>query len=174
MKNWKVSLITVFCFLAIGSLALFSSCEQDPCMELSCKNGGVCSDGYCNCPVGFEGAECEIPASDRFVGTFVGNVRCKTTHGTPPQFIDTARFTLLEEPNRVRLDVGLGNTSLSFEGEARTPEAHFETVIDNEVTVHAYVTVDADLIYIYVESSDESIEYRQICRFQGKKIIEEN
>lgn len=171
MKNWKVSLITILCFFAVSSLVLFSSCEQDPCLELDCKNGGTCSDGYCKCPIGFEGAECEVPASERFVGTYAGVVKCKTNRGDVPSFTDTAVITLLESPNQVKLDVGLGNTSVSFIGEATTPETKFTTLIEGNITVHAYVTVDADLIYIYLESSDENINYRQTCRFQGKKII---
>lgn len=170
MKNWKVSLITILCFFAVSSLVLFSSCEQDPCLELDCKNGGTCSDGYCQCPVGFEGAECETPASERFVGSFAGSVRCQTSQGTLPSFEDSATITLMESPNKIKLDVGLGNTSVSFVGEATTPETRFTTVIDGNVTVHAYVTVDADLIYIYLESSNEDINYRQICRFQGRRL----
>lgn len=170
MKNWKISLITILCFFAVSSMILLSSCEQDPCMELDCKNGGVCSDGYCECPVGYEGAECEIPSSERFIGTYVGSVKCQTSQGALPSFTDTVSIALIEAPNTVKLSAAFGNTSVEFIGEALTPEARFTTVIDNEVTVHAYVTVDGDLLYIYLESSDQSIEYRQICKFQGLRI----
>lgn len=172
MKNWKVSLITILSFFAISSMVLFSSCEQDPCTELNCINGGNCTDGYCNCPAGFEGTECDIPAADRFLGEYYGTVKCSTSQGGIPAYGDTARVTLVEGPNRVRLDIGLGNTYISFEGEARTPETKFVTHLDNDVTVHAYMTVDNELIHIYLESSDESIEYRQVCRFVGRRIAE--
>lgn len=170
MKNWKISLITILCFFAVSSMIVFSSCEQDPCMELDCKNDGVCSDGYCQCPVGFEGAECEIASSERFVGTFTGTVKCQTSQGSLPTFMDTVTISLIEAPNKVKLNAAFGNTNIQFVGDAATPEARFSTVIDNDVTVHAYVTVDGDLLYIYLESSDESIEYRQICKFQGIRI----
>lgn len=38
-----------------------TSCnEQDPCItnNVTCLNGGTCTDGTCNCPAGYTGADC--------------------------------------------------------------------------------------------------------------------
>lgn len=32
----------------------------DPCEEIICQNQGVCNDGICECPFGYEGDLCEI------------------------------------------------------------------------------------------------------------------
>lgn len=45
--------------LLVGLLSL-PSCEDDPCDNQNCLNGGVCISGQCECPSGFSGLNCEI------------------------------------------------------------------------------------------------------------------
>lgn len=167
MKTWKLSLITIFSFFALATAITITSCEKDPCADLDCKNGGSCSSGYCQCPVGFEGAECETTAASRFVGIYAGATRC----GQNPNEGDTVTIELLSEPNQVQLKMGTGNTSLlGFSGTAETPEMHFVTHVDPFVEIHAYITVDGDLLYVYLETIDKQLDKRQICRFSGIRI----
>ncbi len=51
----KPALLVPF-FILLFSVGL-SSCGKK-CTEGSCKNGGVCVDGECQCPPGFTGADC--------------------------------------------------------------------------------------------------------------------
>lgn len=157
----------MLCFFAISATVTLSSCEQDPCTDLLCQNNAACVDGYCQCPTGYEGAECEITAASRFVGTFEGTVRCAQYEAK----IDTVYIELVSEPDQIRVKLGFGNTALlSFEGTAKTPETHFITHVNEYVEVHAYITVDGDLLYLYLETIDKSIDYRQVCKFNGKRI----
>lgn len=168
MKTLKSTLLTTICFFAIASTVLFSSCEQDPCLDLNCQNGGSCSNGFCECPVGWEGAECDIPASSRFLGTFVGTMRCDQF----PMRVDTAVITLAESPNMITLYLYTGNTSvIGMTGEARTPETHIETYIEPlEATIHAYIRVDGNIMAIYLETISRNTTHRQICRFNALKV----
>lgn len=167
MKTWKLALITAMSFFTLATVITLSSCEKDPCVDLNCKNGGSCSNGYCQCPVGFEGAECEITAASKFVGVYAGSTRC----GLNPNENDTVSIVLLSEPNQVKLKMGTGNTSLlGFTGTAQTPETDFVTHVDAYVDIHAYVTVDGDLLYVYLETIDKQLNTRQICRFSGHRI----
>jgi hypothetical protein len=169
MKNWKSILVTVLTFFTIGGMVVFTSCEKDPCSELACKNGGNCSDGYCQCPVGFEGAECDITAASRFVGKYFGSTRCENFPIEP----DTVYIDLVKEPNEIQLRLGSGNTALlGFSGTARTPETHFVTHIDENITVHAYITVDGDLLALYLETIRKDINLRQICHFSGQRVAQ--
>lgn len=167
MKNWKSIIITVFSFFAIGSMVFFNSCVKDPCTELKCKNGGSCSDGFCQCPTGYEGAECETTAASRFVGVWVGNFSCNNY----PISVDTVRIELQEAPNTIRLKLGSGNTSIfSFTGTAATPETHFDPLILDQTTVRAYVTVDGGLLQLYEQTINDQLQTRQNCRFSGRRI----
>jgi len=166
MKNWKSLLVTVLSFFAVAGMVVFNSCVKDPCTDLACKNGGSCSDGYCQCPTGYEGAECEITSASRFIGKWAGNTRCDNF----PIQIDTVTIELKEAPNMIRLRMGAGNTSLVFTGEARTPETHFTTYIDSDVEVHVYIRVDGGYLQLYLQTLDKNIDLRQNCYFSGMRI----
>ncbi len=81
MKN-QFKLVAVATFIFVSMIAVvFSSCEKQdvnygpttfykPCEDVFCLNGGICHDGNCDCPVGFEGTKCEIRSVDKFIGTY--------------------------------------------------------------------------------------------------------
>lgn len=81
MKFWKSILLTTLAFIGISGAVLFSACEKDSCSELNCQNGGACSGGFCQCPAGYEGAQCEIASEDRFLGKYIGVTTCDTAAG---------------------------------------------------------------------------------------------
>jgi hypothetical protein len=45
--------------ILFGFLLLISSCKKDPCESTVCFNGGVCNEGFCDCPTGYSGPQCE-------------------------------------------------------------------------------------------------------------------
>lgn len=57
---------TVVAFSAI----FYSSCSTDKCKSIACAYGGVCKDGACICPSGYEGVQCETITRDKFIGTY--------------------------------------------------------------------------------------------------------
>jgi hypothetical protein len=167
MKNWKSFIITVFSFFALGGMVLFNSCVKDPCTELRCMNGGSCSDGFCQCPTGYEGAECEITAGSRFTGTWAGSVRCNNF----PIQADTVRIVLTGSPNYITMNLGSGNTSLlDYSGIAETPETHFVTYVDSVTEVHTYITVDGGLMELYIQTINKQLNTRQNCYFSGVRV----
>ncbi len=48
----------IFLFSAVLLIAFSPSCSKDKDCEGTCLNGGVCEDGNCNCPDGYEGPNC--------------------------------------------------------------------------------------------------------------------
>lgn len=86
MKFWKSSLLTVFSFLGIASTVLYNACQIDTCSDLKCVNGGSCANGFCNCPTGYEGSQCEIKMETKFLGVYYGNTSCDAN----PAIYDTA------------------------------------------------------------------------------------
>lgn len=52
---------------------LMGGCIDDRCGAVVCANEGVCVDGKCTCPVGFEGAICETAWYQKFEGNWKVN-----------------------------------------------------------------------------------------------------
>lgn len=72
MKLWKSAAFAAVIFLSIASTVTYTSCLHDSCKAIICRNDGVCVDGFCNCPVGYEGTQCEIVSRQKFVGKYYG------------------------------------------------------------------------------------------------------
>lgn len=51
-------LLVLLCFL----FALSCGNKDEACKDIICLNGGNCNNGTCNCPEGFGGSYCELPA----------------------------------------------------------------------------------------------------------------
>jgi hypothetical protein len=76
MTQVKLFISTVCVFLILATGVVFNACTKDPCKDISCKNNGVCRDGRCKCPSGFEGPFCQEKTYEKFIGTWQGTYRC--------------------------------------------------------------------------------------------------
>src|SRR5690606_38981213 len=99
MKLWKHTLITAFAFLGISSTVLYTSCEKDSCADLKCQNRGTCVEGFCRCPSGYEGTECETEAAEKFLGRFIGFYTCPESS----PMVDTVDIWKFQAPDQIRL-----------------------------------------------------------------------
>ncbi len=69
----KISTITGLFIVGLFFLATyFSSCEHDACVarNIQCQNNGVCRDGNCLCPSGYEGDSCQFKVNEKFAYYF--------------------------------------------------------------------------------------------------------
>jgi EGF-like domain len=97
--------------LVVGFILLVAACTKplDPCAATNCQNGGVCDDGSCKCPSGYEGAECEKEKRARFVGDYcaLDNVVVETLSAIPSDMarLKSARFGQLQIVNDSILNI---------------------------------------------------------------------
>ncbi|HEY9176404.1 MAG TPA: calcium-binding EGF-like domain-containing protein, partial [Flavipsychrobacter sp.] len=63
MNNLKNALYTTIILLAIFATVTYTACKPDNCKNITCLNGGSCSDGKCACPDGYTGSICETKLS---------------------------------------------------------------------------------------------------------------
>lgn len=78
MKSIKQIVLGAFLFVSSACAVLYTSCTKDKCKDVTCQNGGTCSDGKCTCPTGYEGTNCETLSRAKFIGTYVGSEICAT------------------------------------------------------------------------------------------------
>jgi hypothetical protein len=58
----KISFLLLSSVIVAFSV-LLNSCKkdpvvQDPCINITCRNGGTCANGSCNCTTGYSGSDC--------------------------------------------------------------------------------------------------------------------
>lgn len=70
----KLFLLPAFIFGAFLLTTTTTSCT-DKCKGVEC-NTGTCLDGTCECGDGYEGTNCEIEWSAKFVGDYLGADKC--------------------------------------------------------------------------------------------------
>jgi hypothetical protein len=61
---------SIFLLLILSTTLFGVSCTKDPCEAVVCQNNGICIDGDCNCPLGFEGDLCETFTREKILGNF--------------------------------------------------------------------------------------------------------
>lgn len=64
-------LFTAFFTLSLGiSAVTYTGCNRDKCGTVVCMNRGICNNGACTCPSGYEGANCETENRKKFTGNW--------------------------------------------------------------------------------------------------------
>lgn len=71
MREFKIAVI-----ISLLGLTLISSCKDEPCDNVVCQNNGVCMEGVCDCPLGFEGEFCEEFSRQKILGNFDVTSNC--------------------------------------------------------------------------------------------------
>ena len=55
----KMKNVFLFSFFIIGLFSILSCSKKDKCEDVVCQNAGICEDGNCKCPTGYEGDRCQ-------------------------------------------------------------------------------------------------------------------
>ena len=58
MKKLSILSAGILTILAFSIISFTNSCQQDKCKDITCLNGGTCTDGTCTCPAGYSGTDC--------------------------------------------------------------------------------------------------------------------
>lgn len=165
MKFWKQSLITAATFFAVSGTVLYSSCEKDTCADLTCKNGGSCAEGKCNCPTGYEGTICEEMSGTKFWGIFVGNHTCPSSSPTK----DTVEIWYAQMPNRMKF-VEYSRKQDTLTGIASGNTLTFDQITNGSYRFYSNATFLNGKITVYIdEVYDINTGAKKTCNFIGFK-----
>jgi hypothetical protein len=72
MKSIKHIALGAFLTISAFCAVLYTSCTKDKCKDVTCQNGGTCSDGNCVCPTGVTGTNCETLYRTSYANTYKG------------------------------------------------------------------------------------------------------
>ncbi len=68
--SFKTILLSALSAIAVFTVISVTSCDNDKCKAIVCAYNGVCNDGICTCPSGYEGPQCEKIMRDKFEGIY--------------------------------------------------------------------------------------------------------
>ncbi len=66
----KITGATALFIMGIFWFTGYVACVKNHCLGVACANNGVCVDGICACPYGYEGAECGTEWYKKLDGTW--------------------------------------------------------------------------------------------------------
>jgi uncharacterized membrane protein len=73
ISSIRSAMLAAFVTLFAFTVVTYTSCKKDKCKDVTCQNGGTCSDGNCSCPTGYSGTLCETGSAAKFIGTWYGD-----------------------------------------------------------------------------------------------------
>jgi len=167
MKQVKLILSTALIFICIATGIVFNACIKDPCADISCKNNGVCRDGRCKCPIGFEGPYCTERMYEKFIGTYQGAYRC---NGNIPD----NRMVIIA-PGAKAYDISIYN--IFAQNDALNATVDGDKIVVAEQTVNNIVFkgtgfVEGLYITMYIEEKDNSTGVYSSCVLNATKFIQ--
>jgi hypothetical protein len=68
--RFKTIVLSALSALTVFTAVTYTSCNEDKCKSIVCAHGGVCTDGACLCPTGYEGPQCETVNRKRYLGNW--------------------------------------------------------------------------------------------------------
>lgn len=123
--RFKIIMLSALGALTAFSAVTFSSCNENKCKEIVCAYGGVCTDGQCLCPSGYEGNQCETITRDRYI-----DVWKVTEDGT---FTNAAQYSVSVEAGPNITELRIKNFRNSFVDEVQAFVKGDSITIPNQV-----------------------------------------
>jgi hypothetical protein len=117
----------LICFLlSCGFIFTMHSCSNSGC-TINCQNGGTCYNGLCQCPTGYEGANCQTLSRQKFISSYYGSDSCGHLDtndkyyyvylvATPGSNVQMTLLHLANNGNDSALCTVTDSTSFSFAG----------------------------------------------------------
>ncbi|RYZ53757.1 MAG: hypothetical protein EOP49_06625 [Sphingobacteriales bacterium] len=138
--RFKTILLSALGALSVFSAVTVSSCNEDKCKAIVCAFGGVCTDGACLCPSGYEGPQCETVNRQRYLGAWVVTENGSVT--------DAAQYTLSIEKGDNITELRIKNLRNLFITDVRgfvngdTLYIPQQTIDNHTVIGSGYITSD--------------------------------
>ncbi len=164
MSFWKSLFLGAAAFLAVATTVTYTACEKDACTDLKCRNGGNCAEGFCRCKTGYEGAECELKQTDKFLGTYVGYNHCNTE----PALIDTVNVFFQSEPNVLRF-YRRADSLTQYIGVPSSYNIIVDDAVNGNNRRHVNAIIDGKELTVEVENYTGTT--KSICSFVGTRVI---
>ncbi|MBL7754828.1 MAG: hypothetical protein JNM44_10140 [Chitinophagaceae bacterium] len=173
MSNFlKLASATGLVVLVLFAMVLLPACNKDvkyndttlvrPCDNVICLNGGACLDGQCQCTKGFEGTNCGIRWSDKFLGSYQASDDCQ--NGV---FYNVQIFSHPEFAWKMRIqNLGKFCINSTLTAEINPEKTSFIIPMQNtcgSYYLSGYGNISSNYINIYLKNRDSVMHTGEQC-----------
>jgi hypothetical protein len=144
----------------------------DPCVKDTCYNGGVCLNGECICPSGYEGKQCLTTWNERYVASYEVNDNCN-----PNNNYNISIAPLVGEATGIIINDVKNVCSSPLSLVSKISGANTNVVIpfqracgDIYISGTATQTMDKKYINIYLESRDSMAHTSKYCSLVARRL----
>ncbi len=164
MKLMRSIIATVIVTLSAFTAVFYTSCTKNKCTNTTCQNGGSCSNGFCICPTGYSGDNCEIPATT--------TIQYFNRTATPITLtLNHYSYTIPSGQSKgftgVYGDTLLGNASTQGTYGERITWDTVNNVYPINGTTQVYFDVPSSYFYLVVDNDSLSSRIKEIIVNQG-------
>jgi len=140
---FKTILITALATITAFISITYVSCNRDRCKTIVCAHGGVCNDGTCVCPSGYEGSNCETVSREKFLGNWTVFEKGSTTL--------PAQYAVSVQKSTQVTDVVIQNFNNYFQTLIKAYVVHDTLFIPNQQyegkVIHGIGTIYSNVTY---------------------------
>lgn len=140
-------------FLVAAFLVTISACERQSCKNVVCPVGQACNNGKCYCADGYEGTNCDVESSTKYVtgylnGSGIKNWNVSESCNSPsPNFPSYTAYIVhnSSRPSEIEINNFLGNGTVT--AYIRTDQSNQGNIVEINTQSCGGITVSGQGTY---------------------------
>ncbi len=127
-------------FFVLICVSLLGACKKNPCKGVNCENGGFCNDGSCLCPAGYEGNDCSVFSSKKFIAQYLITDYCSSD-----TFNYQSDLTQIPDSATYILFGNFANSGKNIRAKANGNQLLIEQQVINQLTINGLGIIDTSM-----------------------------
>ena len=117
-------------FFAFIFIVTISACDRKSCNNVTCPVGQACNNGQCYCADGYEGTNCDVNSSEKYVAGSRSWTVTESCNGTSPNFFNYNAYFQQYSSNPSEIEIVNLFGSYNVTAYIRTDQSNTGNIIE--------------------------------------------